>query len=847
MADEQVIINIKVTSEEISEANKKINQLTESIEELSNQTASARKQNESYKAQQRELIELYSQNKISAEKYDSEIDKLNVKIQANNKLIAENTVHLNAQKNERTANIKLVDSETGAYTKLSTNLNKIRNAYKDLVVEKKHDTVEGKAMLLQIQQLDEQLKEVDATVGQHQRKIGQYENATKSLRTELRELKQTLFTLEEGTEEYNKTLQRAAFLMDEMGDTNARIKGTAMDFEGVMGNVSKVTQGAASMFEIAQGAEAIFGIESEDLAKTLVKLQAAMAIANGLQGLDGMGKAVKNLGTQLMQFTAVQKVVTAVQWLWNAAMSANPLGVVIVAVTALIAGIRALGNILEDDTEKLDKERTALDGVKFASKELADAHNEHIATMTELGQQLDVVTGKITDFDKAMLDLTESYNESLVKIREDTKKELDEVGGFWDSLRDKRGLDGLKELIWREDRTKKVLQTYKDQHQKERDATEKYNIGAKLLRKKEAQKLEKDSEAQNKKDSEAAKKAREQRLKEESDILNENVSSISPSTPFSEQQEAEIEAERKKAEDLEAIKAEFAQKDLENAEAERERKEIDSQWEIDNEKWKDDQLIAEKARLEQAKKDLEESAWVAGEEIITNLADASMDEKLSKIKADSEAQQEILKNQLDKGLITEADYNTKLAALKKQTSIDEAKATKKKALYEIAIATLVAAVKALPNLILSAYALAQGAIQAAVVAAKPIPTFGGGVNNIVSIGNSHASGNDVDVWGFSGNKKQFFGKVERGEAMPVIRKSAVNDYQIAKLNGKFSSNNRTFANGTNDIVQNSQQIDSKELLNNMMVAFSNVNIVAKIEDITKQAGRKMEIIDNSKV
>jgi hypothetical protein len=34
--------------------------------------------------------------------------------------------------------------------------------------------------------------------------------------------------------------------------------------------------------------------------------------------------------------------------------------------------------------------------------------------------------------------------------------------------------------------------------------------------------------------------------------------------------------------------------------------------------------------------------------------------------------------------------------------------------------------------------------------------------------------------------KQFFGKVERGEAMPVIRKSAINDYQIAKLNGAFS-------------------------------------------------------------
>ena len=119
-----------------------------------------------------------------------------------------------------------------------------------------------------------------------------------------------------------------------------------------------------------------------------------------------------------------------------------------------------------------------------------------------------------------------------------------------------------------------------------------------------------------------------------------------------------------------------------------------------------------------------------------------------------------------------------------------------------------------------------------------------GTSDIVSIGDSHASGRDVDVWGFSGNQKQFFGKVEKGEAMPVIRKSAVNDYMISKLNGKFDSQNRTFANGTNDIT--ATQMDNSQLINNMMTAFQNIKIVAKIEDITKEAGRKMEIENNSK-
>lgn len=43
--------------------------------------------------------------------------------------------------------------------------------------------------------------------------------------------------------------------------------------------------------------------------------------------------------TALIATTAVQKTATAAQWLWNAALTANPIGIVIAAVTALVAAI----------------------------------------------------------------------------------------------------------------------------------------------------------------------------------------------------------------------------------------------------------------------------------------------------------------------------------------------------------------------------------------------------------------------------------------------------------------------------------------------------------------------------
>jgi len=189
----------------------------------------------------------------------------------------------------------------------------------------------------------------------------------------------------------------------------------------------------------------------------------------------------------------------------------------------------------------------------------------------------------------------------------------------------------------------------------------------------------------------------------------------------------------------------------------------------------------------------------------------------------------------------------------KEMKLKQFKIDKAQALVEIAISTAMAAVKALAStfpplsFIAAGLAVAFGVAQGAIVAAQKPPTFGKGTSDIVSIGDSHASGNDVDVWGFSGGKRQFFGKVERGEAMPVIRKSAANDYLIAKMNGQFSGHSKTFANGTPDITQSNNnaaigQMNSEQLAN----ALSKVTIVAKIEDITKAASKKIQIVENSK-
>ena len=66
---------------------------------------------------------------------------------------------------------------------------------------------------------------------------------------------------------------------------------------------------------------------------------------------SGLAPVLKGVGAWLKQTVVAQKllvvwtkVVTAVQWLWNAAMTANPIGIIIVAIGALVAGIVWLAN-----------------------------------------------------------------------------------------------------------------------------------------------------------------------------------------------------------------------------------------------------------------------------------------------------------------------------------------------------------------------------------------------------------------------------------------------------------------------------------------------------------------------
>ena len=195
---------------------------------------------------------------------------------------------------------------------------------------------------------------------------------------------------------------------------------------------------------------------------------------------------------------------------------------------------------------------------------------------------------------------------------------------------------------------------------------------------------------------------------------------------------------------------------IELALTERERENLINQ--LDEEaKLKYEALNKELSEEEEVRKDgearkraIKVAAIEAAGEIVSDRLNTGIDEEFAKFQANQDAQKDVFQSRLDadlnavnlaeeKGTLSkeaaenqrfklENDFKKKTAALDLKTKQEAAKAEKKKALYDIFIATAVAIAKAAPVPPLMAFAAIIGGIQAAVVAARPVPKFEKGTN-----------------------------------------------------------------------------------------------------------------------
>ena len=187
-------------------------------------------------------------------------------------------------------------------------------------------------------------------------------NSLKDIKDAVKLLKNEALAIGEGGEGFTELTQKAGQLQDKLNDVNDTVRVLAGNSaENLTKSFSSVASAGIGAFGAIQGAQALFGEENKDLQKTLVKLQGLMSLSNGIREFANIGQAAKDFKVVLASLipalfaeTTATEAAAVAQTELNVAMLANPIGLVIAAIVALVAALVIFSDTSEEATNVTD-------------------------------------------------------------------------------------------------------------------------------------------------------------------------------------------------------------------------------------------------------------------------------------------------------------------------------------------------------------------------------------------------------------------------------------------------------------------------------------------------------------
>lgn len=243
---------------------------------------------------------------------------------------------------------------------------------------------------------------------QHMERITQATNntaqASGSLRQQLRQVQEQLALLEETegvgvrqTAKFKALQAEAGRLANALGDARTQAQIFSNDNAGLQSIIQGVG-GVAGAFSAAQGAAALFGVENEALQKTMVRLQAAMAVTTGLQQVANMLN--KDSYFRLVLVRKVTDFLTAANIRLAAALGISTAAAKALMATltlGLSAAISAIIMALNKDSEQTKELGEQTDATKKAFEDFHRSTASKSADLVSKYQQLRNEYSKLKD------------------------------------------------------------------------------------------------------------------------------------------------------------------------------------------------------------------------------------------------------------------------------------------------------------------------------------------------------------------------------------------------------------------------------------------------------------------
>ena len=175
----------------------------------------------------------------------------------------------------------------------------------------------------------------------------QAETSVKDLRNQLKQLKDTMLSTEQGTEEYNNAMRKAADIMHTLKEQQEELNASAMDFGQITGNVVKATGGLVAGLQAAKATMNLFGVENDAVLESLQKMQNLMAITQALPALDNGVKAFKRLGLVIKSATVGMNG-------FKKALLTSGIGALAVALGYVVGNFEEISKWLDEVTGQTD-------------------------------------------------------------------------------------------------------------------------------------------------------------------------------------------------------------------------------------------------------------------------------------------------------------------------------------------------------------------------------------------------------------------------------------------------------------------------------------------------------------
>ena len=265
--------------------------------------------------------------------------------------------------------------------------------------------------------------------------------SVKSLKTQIREATQEAVLLAQKFGEFSPeataAAQNVAKLKDQMGDFQQRVAALNPDKFAAIGTVVK---GMTGGIQAAQGAMALFGSESEDVQKALLKVQGAMAFAQGMDQLMAMKNSFGAMA-QLIKTNVIAAFTTL-----KGAIIATGIGALAILIGVVVNNfeaisdwimssplgslIRAVGDLVQQFTDFVgitSEAERQLDKLSAANERANEDMENRIKVLTaQGGKEKDIYAMRVKQANNELQTLRETLKVKG-KLSEDEAKQFREA------------------------------------------------------------------------------------------------------------------------------------------------------------------------------------------------------------------------------------------------------------------------------------------------------------------------------------------------------------------------------------------------------------------------------------